>query len=62
MIIYANHGLRSSIKAMREAFALLVKDQMTGAVEHMVVPLNDVYELIGVPISPEDDPEPAPDA
>ncbi|MEZ6008734.1 MAG: isocitrate lyase/phosphoenolpyruvate mutase family protein [Planctomycetota bacterium] len=49
MIIYANHGLRSSIKAMREAFALLVKDQMTGAVEHMVVPLNDVYELIGVP-------------
>ncbi|MGE0192489.1 MAG: isocitrate lyase/phosphoenolpyruvate mutase family protein [Planctomycetota bacterium] len=49
MIIYANHGLRSSIKAMRETFALLVKDQATGAVEHLVVPLNDVYELIGVP-------------
>lgn len=49
MIIYANHGLRSGIKAMREAFSTLVREQHTGSVEHLVVPLNDVYELIGVP-------------
>ncbi len=49
LVIYANHGLRSAIRAMREAFARLAREQMTGAVEDLVVPLNDVYELIGVP-------------
>ena len=49
MIIYANHGLRSAIKAMRETFSILVREQTTGSVDDLVVPLNDVYELIGVP-------------
>ena len=49
VVIYANHGLRSSIQIMREAFGRLVKEQHCSAVDDLVVPLNDVYELIGVP-------------
>jgi len=48
LIIYANHGLRSSIKAMREAFARIMKEQHASAVDDLVVPLTDVYGLIGV--------------
>ena len=49
IVIFANHGLRSSIKAMREAFGRLVKEQKCAAVDDLVVPLTDVYEIIGVP-------------
>jgi len=49
IIIYANHGLRSGIKAQREAFATIVREQTCASVDHLVVPKNDVYELIGVP-------------
>lgn len=48
LIIYANHGLRSSIKAMRKVFARLIRDQRASAVDDLVVPLPDVYALIGV--------------
>ncbi len=49
IIIYANHGLRSGIKAQREALATIVKEQHCSSVDHLVVPKTDVYELIGVP-------------
>lgn len=49
IVIYANHGLRSSMKAMREAFRRLVAEQHCSAVDDLVVPLTDVYEVIGVP-------------
>ena len=49
IMIYANHGLRSGIKAQRAAFARLMKEQHCSAVDDLVVPKNDVYELIGVP-------------
>lgn len=48
MVIYANHGLRSSIRAMRQAFARLIAEQKCAAVDDLVVPLEDVYDLIGV--------------
>jgi len=48
VVIYANHGLRSAIKAMRSTFASLVKDQHCSTVDDRVVPLQDVYDLIGV--------------
>jgi phosphoenolpyruvate phosphomutase len=48
VVIFANHGLRSSIKAMRAAFAALKKEQRCAAVDDLVVPLEDVYDLIGV--------------
>ncbi len=49
IMIYANHGLRSGIKAQREAFARIVKEQHCSAVDDLVVPKTDVYDLIGVP-------------
>ena len=55
IIIYANHGLRSSIKAMRRTFARIVKEQHASAVEDMIVPLTDVYDLIGVPQLKQDE-------
>jgi phosphoenolpyruvate phosphomutase len=48
VVIYANHGLRSSIRAMRQAFARLKAEQKCAAVDDLVVPLEDVYDLIGV--------------
>ncbi|MDA1194455.1 MAG: isocitrate lyase/phosphoenolpyruvate mutase family protein [Planctomycetota bacterium] len=49
VVIYANHVLRSGIKAQREALARIARDQRCDTVDDLVVPLNDVYELIGVP-------------
>jgi phosphoenolpyruvate phosphomutase len=48
VVIYANHGLRSAIRAMREAFGRLIKERRCAAVDDLVVPLEDVYDLIGV--------------
>jgi phosphoenolpyruvate phosphomutase len=48
LIIYANHGLRSSIKAMREAFRRIMDEKRASAADELVVPLTDVYGLIGV--------------
>ncbi len=48
LIICANHAIRSSIKAMRETLHTMRKAGSTGAVDGLVVPLNDVYEIIGV--------------
>ena len=55
VVIYANHGLRSGIQAMREAFRRIVKEQHCSVVDDLVVPLNDVYELIGVPKMKDDE-------
>lgn len=48
MMIFANHGLRSSIKAMTETFATLKREMYTGSVDDLIVPLPRVYEIIGV--------------
>ena len=57
MIIYANHGLRSGMQAMRKAFSTIMREQYAGAVDDLVVPLTDVYELIGVPQMKQDEHE-----
>jgi phosphoenolpyruvate phosphomutase len=49
VVIFANHGLRASIRAMREAFARIRRDPRCAAVDDLIVPLEDVYALIGVP-------------
>ena len=49
LVIFANHGLRSSIKAMRHTFKTLLTERRCDSVEDQIVPLTDVYELIGVP-------------
>src|SRR6185369_4505211 len=48
LIIFANHAVRSSIKAMTETLQTLKREMFTGSVEDKVVPLERVYELIGV--------------
>jgi phosphoenolpyruvate phosphomutase len=48
LIIFANHAVRSSIKAMTETLQTLKREMFTGSVEDKVVPLERVYHLIGV--------------
>lgn len=48
LIIFANHAIRSSIKAMTETLTTLKREMYTGSVEDKVVPLDRVYQLVGV--------------
>lgn len=48
LIIMANHAIRSSIKAMTETLQTLRREGYTGSVDDRVVPLERVYELVGV--------------
>jgi phosphoenolpyruvate phosphomutase len=48
LIIFANHAMRSSIKAMTETLSTLKREMFTGSVEDKVVPLDRVYQLVGV--------------
>ncbi len=48
MVIYANHGLRSSIKAMQETFSQILLDGNTVGVEEHIVPMKTVFELQGM--------------
>lgn len=49
LVIFANHGLRASIKAMRETFAALRAGGRPAAVDDRVCSLQDVYGLVGEP-------------
>jgi len=49
MVIYANHGLRSAIPAMQEALAKIRKAERANAADSLIVPLTEVYRLVGVP-------------
>ena len=48
LIIFANHAVRSSIKAMTETLTTLKREMFTGSVADKVVPLTRVYQLVGV--------------
>ena len=48
LVIFANHGLRSTIKAMQGTFATLMKERRCGAVDDRICALEEVYDLIGV--------------
>jgi phosphoenolpyruvate phosphomutase len=48
LIIFANHAVRSSIKAMTETLTTLKREMYTGSVDDKVVPLERVYQLVGV--------------
>lgn len=48
MVIFANHALRASIKAMRQTLQVLRQAQQGAAVEGMIAPLEEVYQLMGV--------------
>lgn len=48
MMIFANHGLRSSIKAMSQTFKEMRAKGTTSAADPYVVSLQEVYDVVGV--------------
>ncbi|MGH7857367.1 MAG: NTP transferase domain-containing protein, partial [Candidatus Binatia bacterium] len=49
VLIFANHALRASVKAMRETLAVLRREQYAAAVDDRVVSVEEVCRLVGVP-------------
>ena len=48
VVIYANHALRASIKAMRTVLGNIAKEHKAAAADKDIVSLEEVYELVGV--------------
>lgn len=48
MVIYANHGIRASIAAMKKTFGQIHKAGTTASVEREIASMNDVFELQGM--------------
>ncbi len=55
IVIYANQMVRASIRAMRDALAVIKKDTRPGSVNDQIVKLKEVYEVVGVPQMEEDE-------
>jgi phosphoenolpyruvate phosphomutase len=55
IVIYANQAIRASIRAMRDALAVMKQDTRPGSVNDRIVKLKEVYELVGVPQMEEDE-------
>lgn len=47
-VIFANHGLRSAIKSVQETLLKLRQTETLSTIEENIVPLKEVYRLIGV--------------
>jgi len=48
MVIYANQGIRASIKAINEVFSEILKEGKLDEVNDRIVPMNYVFELQGM--------------
>lgn len=48
MVIFANHGLRAAIPAVRRTLAELRRTGCAATVDAQIAPLSDVYRLVGV--------------
>ncbi len=48
LVIFANQGLRAAVKAMREALSELREKQFAASVDPRIVPLEEIYKLVGV--------------
>jgi phosphoenolpyruvate phosphomutase len=48
MVIFANHGLRASIRAVQETLATIRRVQNAASVDDRIVPLSEVYRLVGL--------------
>ncbi len=48
VVIFANHAVRASIKAMKETLTTLRQKATIQAVSERIVPLEEVYDLMGV--------------
>ncbi|MGH9805114.1 MAG: isocitrate lyase/phosphoenolpyruvate mutase family protein [Candidatus Acidiferrales bacterium] len=48
LVIFANQGIRAAVKAMRETLAELRRKEFPAAVDDRIVPLEEIYKLVGV--------------
>jgi phosphoenolpyruvate phosphomutase len=48
VVIFANHTIRSAIRAMRDTLEVLRREKRPAAVDDRIVDLDEVYELVGV--------------
>lgn len=55
IIIYANHLLRASDKAMKKAAGLILKYGRSFEVESMCTPVNDIFEEVGLSLIKDKD-------
>lgn len=55
VVIYANHGLRASIRAMQSTFREIAESGSTAAVEPKIASLKEVFELQGMKDVKEDE-------
>ena len=55
LVIFANHGLRSALRAMTDTLATLKRDLYAGSVEDRVVPLKRVYQVVGLDVMKRDE-------
>src|SRR5690349_7757017 len=46
-VIWANHALRASIKAMREACLRIKQEESPAAVENQIATIQDIFDLVG---------------
>ncbi|MGH7472745.1 MAG: isocitrate lyase/phosphoenolpyruvate mutase family protein, partial [Candidatus Methylomirabilales bacterium] len=49
IVIYANHGLRTAIRAMEEVLAKIRQDGGIHDLDHLLVPMKHVFDLQDVP-------------
>ncbi|MBI2898887.1 MAG: isocitrate lyase/phosphoenolpyruvate mutase family protein [Planctomycetes bacterium] len=49
IVIYANHGLRAAIKAMQTALKTIREQGRADAADSLIVKLEEVYRIVGVP-------------
>lgn len=55
MVIYANQSIRAAIRAMREVLGKLRESGKANVVDQQIVPLQEVYDLVGVTKMKEDE-------
>jgi phosphonopyruvate decarboxylase len=48
MVIYANHGLRAGINAVREVFDAILREDRSTGIEERIAPLATVFDLQGM--------------
>jgi len=48
MVVYANQGLRASVKAMNEIFAEISREGRLDTINDRIVPMNRIFELQGM--------------
>jgi phosphoenolpyruvate phosphomutase len=53
VVIFANHGMRACVRAMRETFDTLRREERTAAVDPSIATLEDIHRLVGVSVVQE---------